>query len=276
MEFFVDFAGVHPSVWIGTAALCAVYLGAGRLVGRRPSRRQAGWFGAALLMLLFTYGGLQELAGERIFAMRMLQHLLLAMVVPPMLLLGLPDWMLRPVMLNHVARPVARVLTHPVVAYFLFSAVFVAAHLPGVLDRMCQERNLDVFLHLAFLALGMLMWWPILSPLPELPRLSYPLQILYVFLLMIPMTAVAAPITLADGVVYSWYLAGPHGWGLKPMADQILGGLIMWIGQGIYLIAVFTTIFAQWANRDDNDDPTRPEPRRNHLQLLRSQTFARG
>jgi putative membrane protein len=276
MNFLVDFAGVHPGVWIGAAALCAIYLGAARLAGRRPSRRQAAWFGSALLMLLFTGGGLQELAGERIFAMRMLQHLLLVLVLPPMLLLGLPGWMLRPVMLSRPIKPIAKVLTHPVVAFFLFSAVFVTAHFPGVLDRMCRERELDVVLHLGFIAAGLLMWWPILSPLPELPRLSYPLQILYVFLLMIPMTAVAAPITLADGVVYTWYLGGPHGWGLKPMEDQILGGLIMWIGQGIYLIAVFTTIFVEWSRRDDLDDPSTPEPRRGHLQLLRSQTSARG
>jgi putative membrane protein len=276
MEFLVDFAGVHPGVWIATGVVCGLYLGAARLAARRPSRRQAAWFGAALLMLLFTGGGLQELVGERIFAMRMLQHLLLVLVVPPMLLLGLPTWMLRPVMLNGAIKPVAKVLTHPVVAYFLFSAVLVTAHFPPVLDRMCREHGLDVVVHLGFITAGILMWWPILSPLPELPRLSYPLQILYIFLLMIPMTAVAAPITLADGVVYSWYLGAPHGWGLKPMEDQILGGLIMWIGQGIYLIAVFTTIFVQWSHREDVDDPSTPESRRSHLQLLRSQSSARG
>jgi putative membrane protein len=188
----------------------------------------------------------------------------------------LPGWMLRPVVLSRAIRPIARVLTHPVVAFFLFSAVFVTAHFPPVLDLMCQQRGLDVVIHLGFLAVGLLTWWPILSPLPELPRLSYPMQILYIFLLMIPMTAVAAPITLAEGVVYPWYLGGAHGWGLKPMEDQILGGLIMWIGQGIYLIAIFTVIFVQWSNREDVDDPSTPEPRRGHLQLLRSQTSVRA
>ena len=93
------------------------------------------------------------------------------------------------------------------------------------------------------MAAGILLWWPILSPLPELPRLSYPAQILYLFLLMIPMTAVAAPITLATRVIYPWYTEGAHGWGLKPLDDQVLGGLIMWIGQGTYLMFVFTFIF---------------------------------
>lgn len=276
MQFLVDFVGVHPGIWIAVAVICAVYVGVGRLVHRRPSRRQAAWFAIALLALLFTYGGLEEFVAERIFAMRMLQHLLIVLVVPPLLLLGLPDWMVRPVVMNRAVRPIARILTHPVVAYFLFSCVFVAAHFPPILDRMCREPRLDLYQHLIFLAVGLLMWWPILSPVPELPRLSYPLQILYIFMLMIPMTAVAAPITFADRVIYTWYSAGTNAWGLTPMDDQILGGLIMWVGQGIYLIAVFTTVFIEWSNRDDNDNPHAPEPRRNHLQLLRSQTLARG
>jgi putative membrane protein len=277
MDFLLDFAGIRPSVWIAVAILCTAYVAAARLGSERPSRRQAAWFFSALLMLLFTFGGLQELSAERIFAMRMLQHLLLVMIVPPLLLLGTPGWMLRPVMLNRAVKPVARILTHPVVAYLLFCAVFVTPHLSPVLDWLCLNSNLDLLIHVAFVVAGVLMWWPILSPMPELPRISYPLQILYIFMLMVPMTAVAAPITFAEGVVYPWYLAGPHGWGLKPMEDQILGGLIMWIGQGIFLIFVFSAIFVEWARQqDDADEPAPPPRRRGHLQLLRSQAATRA
>jgi putative membrane protein len=120
---------------------------------------------------------------------------------------------------------------------------------------MCRDEHFHIFLHVTFMAVGVLLWWPILSPLPELPRLSYPLQILYLFLLMIPMTAVAAPITLANQVIYPWYLQGPHAWGIKPMDDQVLGGLLMWVGQGTYLMVIFTAIFRRWSERDDRDEP---------------------
>ena len=72
---------------------------------------------------------------------------------------------------------------------------------------------------------------------------------------MIPMTAVAAPITLATRVIYPWYTEGAHGWGLKPIDDQVLGGLIMWVGQGTYLMIVFTFIFYRWQQREDRDIP---------------------
>jgi len=252
---FDDLLGEHPSIAIGVAALAILYWLACRLCGRRPTRGQVGWFTAALLVILYTHTGLDEYADDRIFFMHMLQHLVQAFIIPPMLLLGTPDWMLRPWVLSRAVKPIARIFTNPVVAFLLFSAVFVTAHFPPIFDKMCRDENFHIFLHLCFMAAGVLLWWPILSPLPELPRLSYPAQILYVFLLMIPMTAVAAPITLATHVIYPWYLEGPHGWCIKPLDDQILGGLLMWIGQGTYLMGVFTVIFYRWSRNEDRDDP---------------------
>ena len=190
----------------------------------------------------------------------MLQHLLQTFVIPPLLLLGTPGWMLRPWVLSRPIRPFARFFSRPLIAFVLFSAVFVTAHFPAGCDLMCRNEDFHIFLHLCFMASGVLMWWPLLSPLPEMPRLSYPAQVMYVFLLLIPMTAVAAPITLASQVIYPWYLEGPHGWGLRPLDDQILGGLVMWIGQGTYLMGVFTAIFYKWSRQDDQDTPALYEP----------------
>jgi putative membrane protein len=256
----MDLIGEHPSVLIGVIALGAIYVGASMLAGRRPTRRQTAWFALALVAILYTHGEIDELADQRLFFIHMLQHLLQTLVIPPLLLLGTPDWMLRPWVLSRPLRPLARILTQPVVAFFVFSAVFVAAHYPAIFDRMCRDENFHIGVHLTFMASGVLLWWPILSPLPELPRLPYPAQIMYLFLLMIPMTAVAAPITLAPAVIYPWYLEGPHAWGIKPLDDQILGGLLMWIGQGTYLMFVFTAIFFRWSQRDDRDAPALAEP----------------
>jgi putative membrane protein len=250
--------GEHPSIPIGVAILIAIYLGACRVAGRKPTRRQAMWFALAMGAILFAHTELDELADARIFSMHMLQHLMQTFVIPPLILLGTPGWMLEPWMLSPPIKPIARLLTNPVIAFLIFSAVFVTAHFPPIFDRMCRDENFHIFLHLLFMASGMLLWWPILSQIPELPRLSYPAQILYLFLLMIPMTAVAAPITLATRVIYPWYTEGAHGWGLKPIDDQVLGGLIMWIGQGTYLMIVFTFIFYRWSQREDRDISVSP------------------
>ncbi len=254
----MDIFGEHPSIPIGVATLIAIYLGACRVAGRRPTRRQAMWFAIAMGVILYAHTELDELADARIFSMHMLQHLVETFVIPPLLLLGTPGWMIRPLVLSKPIKPIARMFTKPVIAFLIFSAVFVTAHFPPVFDRMCRDEDFHIFLHLVFMAAGVILWWPILSPLPELPRLSYPAQILYLFLLMIPMTAVAAPITLATRVIYPWYTEGAHGWGLKPIDDQVLGGLIMWIGQGTYLMIVFTFIFYRWQQREDGDIPVVP------------------
>jgi hypothetical protein len=69
--------------------------------------------------------------------------------------------------------------------------------------------------------------------------------------------------------VYPWYLEGAHPFGLRAMEDQILGGLLMWIGQGTYLMCVFTAIFYQWSRReDDSDTPYVEEPARPRLRVI--------
>jgi putative membrane protein len=258
---------LHPSVIIGVAAMAALYIGAVRLTGRRVRPLQAAAFAGALIVILVSLcGPIDELEDDRLFLAHMAQHLLLCLVMPPLLLLGLSDWMVRPLLMNRWVRPLARLLCKPLVAFFIYNAVLVAAHSPGLYDLMCRDEAVHIALHLVMMASGVLLWWPLLSPLPELPRLNYPAQILYLFVLLIPMAAVAAPISFASGVIYPWYLEGSHPFGFAPLADQVAGGLLMWVGAGFYVICVATLIFRQWAQRDDCDDPV----------YVPSPTFSRG
>src|SRR3989442_5617595 len=94
--------------------------------------------------------------------------------------------------------------------------------------------------HLVFLTTAVLMWCPVLSPVPELPRLHYAGQMLYLFLLGIPMSVVGALITLADQVLYPFYAAAPRVFGLPPLADQQIGGLMMWVPGGLVFWVAMT------------------------------------
>jgi putative membrane protein len=236
--------------------LAAAYIAISMTMQMRPTARQGVAFIAALVAILVAITGpLDELTQERSFAVYIFQQMLLVFVVPPLLLFGLPGWMLRPVMTNKYVEPIARVLTRPLFAFLLFAAVFTLVHYPAVCDRVCHIHPFYGSLHVLLLFTGTLLWWPLLSPLPEYPRMSYPMQILYLFLLMIPMTAVAAPITMAQSVLYTFYDGGTHPLGLTPMADQVLGGLIMWVGQGVYIMFVFTAIFYRWSRWDDQEEP---------------------
>ena len=252
---------VHASVIIGILALGSLYAAAAWRMGRRVLPRQAAAFSAGLATILVALNGpVDALADGRLFSAHMAQHLLLAQVMPPLLLLGLPDWMIRPLVRHPAVAWLARRVTHPVVAFSLYNALLIVIHVPAVFERMVRDEEMHIALHLLLMAAGVVAWWPLLSPLPELPRLSYPAQILYLFLMLIPMAAVSAPIALAPTVIYPWYTEGPHPLGLTALVDQELGGLLMWVGAGLYLMCVFSLIFFRWARCEDRDEPIAGRP----------------
>ena len=125
-----------------------------------------------------------------------------------------------------------------------------AWHLPPLYNYALAHHAVHIGQHLMFLVVSVLMWWPVLSPLPELPRLSYPGQMLYLFLLTIPMAIVAVYISYADTVLYPLYASAPRVWGITPMSDQLIGGLIMWIPGGLYFYTIISFVFFKWQQRD--------------------------
>ena len=148
--------------------------------------------------------------------------------------------------------PVARWLTGPKQAFVIFNLMMIGWHLPGPYNLAMAVHPVHIVEHLMFLASAVLMWWPFLSPLPELPRLAYPGQMLYCFLLSIPMSIVAIYITMAEHVLYPAYEAAPRVWGLSPLDDQKLGGLIMWIPGGIVFYIIMSIVFFKWAQRGED------------------------
>jgi putative membrane protein len=154
--------------------------------------------------------------------------------------------MLRPALRWRGVGPVARFVTRARTAFVLFNLVIIAWHLPGLYEFAMEHHNIHIVQHLCFMVAATLMWWPVLSPMPELPRLSYPLQMLYLFLMTIPMSIVAVCIAYADHALYPFYAAAPRIWGITPMQDQLIGGLIMWIPGGLFFFTVISVIFFRW------------------------------
>jgi putative membrane protein len=247
---------LQPSVVFVVGGLIALYGVAIIRVGRRPNSKRLVSFGLALAILIGALTGpLDYYVRAGSFATYIFQQMLLVFVVPPLILLGIPVWMARWMLVGRMIERPWRILTQPIVAFLLFSASFTLIHFPLLCDVVCHVRPPYGDIRDLLLLVGIILWWPLLSPLPEFPRLSYPMQIMYLFLLMIPMTAVAAPITMAQSVLYSFYMERVHPFGLTPLADQVLGGLIMWIGQGIYLMCIFTAIFFRWSRTDNSEIP---------------------
>lgn len=250
--------GLHPSVLLGTGLLGALYF-----YGIGPWRRRQGlppapaWkvasFSAALVVLLLALNGpVHDLSDYYLFSVHMVQHLVLTLLFPPLLVLGTPGWLLEPLLRPTAVRRVARALTHPVVAALLYVLTIAVWHLAPYYDLMMRSHDVHIVTHLMFMAAATLFWWPVMSPVPDLlPRMSYGLGMLYLFLVGIPMQIVAALITLSDGVLYPWYSAAPRTWGLTTLDDQQLGGLLMWVPGNLWMFAAIGVLFFVWA-RESN------------------------
>jgi putative membrane protein len=247
---------VHLSTVIGLVGLGALYLGRARHApaseaGRSPTTAQRAMFFSALAIIFLSLNGwLHDLSDSFLFSAHMVQHLVLTLVAPPLLIMGTPGWMLRPALQWRGVGPIARFITKAPTAFVLFNAVIISWHLPAMYEFAMEHHAIHIVQHLCFMVAATLMWWPILSPMPELPRLSYPLQMLYLFLMTIPMSIVAVCIAYADHALYPFYAAAPRLWGITPMQDQLIGALIMWIPGGLFFFAVISVIFFRWQQVD--------------------------
>jgi putative membrane protein len=242
---------VHPSTVIGIIGLGALYEW-----GQRRTRRsgRAALFYAGLATMFFALNGwLHDLSDSYLFSAHMVQHLLLALAVAPLLIMGLTADMLRPVLAVRGIGAVARWITSPIRAFAIFNVVVAAWHLPPLYNFALAHHPVHIVQHLMFLAASVLMWWPVLSPIPELPRLSYPGQMLYLFLMSIPMAIISVYIAYADSILYPMYASAPRVWAITPMNDQLLGGLIMWIPGGLYFYTIISIVFYRWQQRDGVD-----------------------
>jgi putative membrane protein len=244
---------VHPSTAIGIAALGALYLWAEKALNQRASGTQRSLFFSSLLLLFASLNGpIHDLSDDYLFSAHMVQHLLITLAVPPLLLAGVPGWMIRRPLSNRFIRPIARFLTRAPICFVVFNLTIAVWHLPQFYNAAMANHNLHILEHLMFMAAAVLMWWPLMSQLPEFPRLAYPGQMLYSFLMSIPMSIVAVYIAMADHVLYPAYSAAPRVLPLSPLEDQLLGALIMWIPGGIIFIIIMTVVFFKWNARGED------------------------
>jgi putative membrane protein len=179
---------------------------------------------------------------------------------PPLFLYGLPAELMRRVIRPDGLRRFGAALVRPVPAAAIFSIPIVAWHMPVFYEAAMRHHGLHIVQHLVFIATAVVMWWPVLSPMPELPRASYPGQLLYLFLLGIPMSIVGALITLADTPLYPFYVAAPRVWGLSPLDDQQIGGLIMWVPGGLVFWLAMTVVWFRWARQEERGEAERAVP----------------
>lgn len=259
---------LHPDVILLCILLGVVYYYAVTQLRPRVSdagpvtRSQVIYYSLGVLTIYAAAGSpLHDLADQYLASAHMLQHVLLMLVAAPLLLAGIPAWVWQALLRVRGVLPVARVLTHWLMALAVFNAVMLLVHLPSAVDLQLQEWWFHLFAHTSLVVAGLVMWWPVLSTVPELPRLAYPMQMGYLFLQSLVPAVMASFITFSDRVVYQAYAEAPRIWGISPLADQQIAGGIMKLLGTIILWSFITVAFFKWYEREEGEgrDPRWPE-----------------
>ena len=259
----VDDVGISAASWtfepwiiVSLLLLAVIYLGGWLQLHRRLPRRFGARrliaFQSGLLALFFALASPLHELGERLLQFHMIQHLLLMMAVPPLLLLGAPVLPLlrglpRPVLqhgLKHVfaSAPLQRLghfLTHPIVCLLAFTVSNVVWHLPALYELALGSEFWHDSQHLCFLGTGLLFWWPVVQPWPS--RLRWPRWAMIPYLLFadIQNTALSAFLIFSERVLYPTYATVPRLWDISALDDQAAAGAIMWVpGSVFFLIPV--------------------------------------
>jgi len=206
------------------------------------------FFTGLLAFAIALLSPLEPMADDYLLSGHMVQHILLTIVGPPLVLLGIPAWLYRVV--AQAVGPVWtawRFVTRPLLAFVLFNLTFALVHFPAFYNLALRDQNVHILEHVLLWSTAFIGWWPILAPDEELGALPRPLKGLYLLGSTIPGQVVGALLTFSGSVVYDEYERAPRLWGLAPLTDQQIGGLLMWVLVGTFFLAAALITFARWA-----------------------------
>ena len=238
----------------------------------RPSHPVNFWqkvsFFAGLFALFLALQSPIDALSQHMASFHHLQHILLRMFGPVLILLGapltpmlrgLPRWALRgvvrPVVRNPRARRAYEIITNPVFTTVLFLGVLYIWQVPGPHNAALRNSALHELMHFTMLFSGLLFFWLVIDPKPHRSRLHYGLRVLYLGLIIIPNTLLGAAITFSGHVVYSGYAQVEQPINISLMTDQQIAGAILWVPGDMMSMVVAGIVMIMWYQRETVNDP---------------------
>jgi len=213
-----------------------------------PTTRQRWqWFGGLALMAVFGGYPLHDVAETSLFTVHMAEHIVLTLVVPPLLLMGTPRWLADATFGHRWIRGWLRPLARPLPAFIIFNVTFILIHSPDLVELMVTNPVAHFSIHSWLFAAATLMWLPILSPTPVIPKLERPMQMFYLFMQSLLPTVPASFLTFSSVALYPVYGDAALEFGLTAVADQTIAGIIMKLAGGLIIWITIAVIWFRWA-----------------------------
>jgi putative membrane protein len=238
------------------------------------TKKQAGLFLLSMVLIYAIKGSPLDLMAHLMFYVHMIQMAVLVLVIPPIFTFGIPVWVWRKIFNIKWFDSLFKFLTRPLIALLVFNGLFSFYHIPMIFDRVMQNFWLHAGYSLLLFIVAVLMWWPLINPVPEQQRLSGLKKVGYVFADGILITPACALIIFAPDSIYATY-SNPEIWAnvmslcvgpntfaglnitgpelfssMSLLHDQQLGGVLMKIIQEIVYGVVLGHVFFEWYRKD--------------------------
>ena len=256
---------LQPAALLALAVAGALYLAAVRRVDRAhpahrvPRRRTAAWL-AGLAVVGFALSSFVDVYADDLFSVHKVQHLLLSMVAPPLLLMGAPLTLLLRVstparrqrwILPALGSQLVRVLTAPLVGWLVFAAVMWGSHFSPLFDAALEDDAVHAAEHGLFLAAGLLFWLPVGGVDPSPHRMGHAARIGYLLLSLPQNSFLGLAIFSAPAVLYPHYASLQRAWGPTPLEDQQLAGGIMWAAGDLLFLVPLLFLVVAWFRAEE-------------------------
>ncbi len=241
----------NPFILIGLILLCMLYGFGIRRAHKRgkqnaplKKRSLVSFVAAVALMAVVFLTPLDTIARTQLFSAHMVQAITLTTFCAPLLLFASPVWLIRPLLDRPIVRPIAQTLTQPVVASVIFNFTFLAWHFPNVFHFALLHNTVYNLELLTILFTALLNWWPLIGPVREFHKMTYPMQMLYVFLDGQPLDIYAFLLVFSGVVIYPFYAIPPQ-LGISAYADQAVAGALLLL-PGLVDLVVLSPLFFLW------------------------------
>jgi putative membrane protein len=253
-----------PAVVFGLGVTGVLYVRADRRVhrergDRRFPRARQREFLAGLGIIFIALESPIDTGSATSFSVHMVQHLLLTMVAAPLLVLGAPVTLAllassptgRRRLSAALRRPPLRTLSEPTVAWALFFGVLWGSHFTGLFEASLRNDGVHALEHVAYVVTAVLFWMPVIGRDPSPAGLSHPARILFLFLAMASMAFLGLALFSANHVLYPTY--GAVEGVAKALADQQIGGTLMWLGGVVSIVPALAFVMLAWMRADERE-----------------------
>lgn len=257
--------GLGLSGWAYVRGVTTLWRRAG--LGRGVTGWQAAAFGGGLIALFIALISPLDALSEALFSAHMVQHVILILVAAPLLVLGAPPaaliwsvprrwqrglgrWWQR----QRGLRAGWRILTQPLLVWTLHTLALWAWHVPALYQAALQNETLHALEHLSFFGTGLLFWRAIMSPFGRKKVATGPGRLLYIFTMALQSGGLGALMTFSPRPWYGTYTSTTTAWGLTPLEDQQLAGVIMWVPAGVVYLVAALVLLGSWLQALERQD----------------------